>query len=130
MPIQEKKILIVEDEKPMVLALELKLKNAGFKTKTALNGAEALEILSKETFDAVLLDLVLPEKDGFAVLAEMRGRGDETPVVVLSNLGQKEDIKRTKELGANNYFVKAETPITEIVGHIRKIFKETPPHIT
>ncbi len=123
MPIQEKKILIVEDEKPMVLALELKLKNAGFKTKTASNGVEALKILSKGKFDAILLDLVLPEKDGFAVLAEMRGRGDATPVVILSNLGQKEDIKRTKELGADNYFVKTETPITEIVGYIKKVFE-------
>ncbi|MEK7123945.1 MAG: response regulator [Patescibacteria group bacterium] len=122
MPAQEKKILIVEDEKPMVLALELKLKNAGFKTKTASNGEEALETLSKEKFDLILLDLVLPEKNGFAVLAEMRGRGDETPVIVLSNLGQKEDIKRTKELGAANYFVKAETSITEIVGHIKNVF--------
>lgn len=121
---KDKKILIVEDEKPMILALELKLENAGFRTKTASNGAEALKILSKEKFDLILLDLVLPEKDGFAVLSEMRGRGDETAVIVLSNLGQKEDIKRTKELGAANYFVKAETPITEIVNYIKKVFAE------
>lgn len=121
MSTQDKKILIVEDEKPMVLALELKLKNAGFKTKTASNGAEALDILAKEKFDVVLLDLVLPEKDGFAVLSEMRGRGDGTPVIVLSNLGQKEDVERAKELGADDYFVKAETPITEIIGHIKNV---------
>lgn len=121
---QEKKILVVEDEKPMVLALELKLKNAGFKIKTASNGEDALEILSKEKFDLVLLDLVLPEKNGFAVLAEMRGRGDETSVIVLSNLGQKEDIERVEKLGADDYFVKAETPITEIVEHVKKVFSK------
>ncbi|MBT6757368.1 MAG: response regulator, partial [Candidatus Jacksonbacteria bacterium] len=68
----KKRILIVEDEKPMGHALELKLESEGFEVSTASNGVEALEVLEKETFNLVLLDLVMPKKDGFEVLTELK----------------------------------------------------------
>lgn len=108
-------ILVAEDEKPMARALELKLSRAGFKIKVAYDGKEALEVLAKEKFDLVLLDLILPLVDGFGVLTEMKNRNDKTKVIVSSNLGQAEDINRAKLLGAVDYFIKSDTPLAEIV---------------
>ncbi len=65
---QVKRILVVEDEKPMSRALELKLTHVGFEVKTASNGEEALEILNKEKFDLIFLDLVMPKMNGFETL--------------------------------------------------------------
>jgi DNA-binding response OmpR family regulator len=115
-----KKILIVEDEKLIIKPLELKLKLSGFETGVAYNGEEALEILKNEKFDLVLLDLMMPRVDGFAVLSELKKRGDETPVIVASNLNQMDDISRALELGVNSYYVKSNTSLSEIVENIRK----------
>lgn len=118
MSAQSKKILIVEDEKPLAHALELKLTQVGYQTRTAGNGEEALKILEAETFDLILLDLILPKTDGFKVLGELKQRKLKTPVMVTSNLGQEEDVKRAKELGAIDYFVKSDTPLADLVGRI------------
>lgn len=114
-------ILIVDDEKPMARALELKLGKLGFKTKTAFNGEEALKILEKEKFDLILTDLVMPKVDGFGILEALKSKKDKTPVIVSSNLGQEEDLKRAKALGAKDYFVKSDTPITKVIEHIEKV---------
>lgn len=113
-----KKILIVEDEKPLARALELKLIQVGYQTQTARNGEEALKILETESFDLILLDLIIPKIDGFKILAQLKQRKLKTPVMVTSNLGQEEDIKRAKELGAIDYFVKADTPLADLVNRI------------
>lgn len=117
------KILIAEDEKPMARALELKLNHSGFEAKAVYDGEEAIEALSKEKFDLLLLDLIMPKKDGFAVLEELKKRGNKIPVVISSNLGQDEDIKRAESLGAKDYFIKSNTPLTDIVENIKKILK-------
>lgn len=116
-----KKILIVEDEKPMARALELKLTGAGFEVRVCGNGQECLDLLQKEQFDLILLDLVMPVKDGFAVLSELKEKGNKVPVIVLTNLSQVDDYKRVKELGALDLFVKSDTPIAEIVEKVKKI---------
>ncbi len=108
----------------MLRALELKLKGAGFDTKTALNGEEALAILSKETVDLILLDLIMPKKDGFAVLAELKEKGITTPVIISSNLSQEDDRQRTKTLGAVDYFVKSDTPIAQVVVRVQRILQD------
>lgn len=117
-PVPPKKIFIIEDEKPLSHALELKLNQVGYKTQTARNGEEALKILETETFDLILLDLIIPKIDGFKVLAELRQKKLKTPVMVTSNLGQEEDIKRAKELGAIDYFIKADTPLADLISRI------------
>ncbi len=121
METQEKKILIIEDERPISRALELKLTRAGFNAKTAADGEEGIHYLEKEKVDIILLDLVMPKKDGFAVLATLKERGIKTPVLVLSNLGQQEDFDRAKALGAKEFFIKSNTPIADIVHHIENI---------
>ena len=115
-----KKILIVEDENLIVKPLEMKLKISGFETGVAYDGQEALDILSKEKYDLVLLDLMMPKIDGFGVLAEMKKRGDQTPVIVASNLNQMDDISKALELGVNSYYVKSNTTLGDIVENIKK----------
>ncbi len=116
-----KKILIAEDEKPMAHALELKLKHSGFETKVVFDGQEALEAINADKFDLILLDLMMPKKDGFTVLTEMRNQQNNTPVIVLSNLSQAEDEEKAKKLGAKDYFVKTDIPLTEIIDRIKKV---------
>ncbi|MBD3300465.1 MAG: response regulator [Candidatus Moranbacteria bacterium] len=114
------KILIVDDEKPLARALELKLKHAGFEAKSVLDGREAIELLEKENFDLMLLDLVMPNLDGFGVLNEINSKGIKVRVIVVSNLSQKEDSEKSKELGAIDYFVKSDVPISDIVERVKR----------
>lgn len=116
-----KRVLIAEDDKPIAKALELKLKNSGFEVVVVENGEEAMTEVEKNTFDIVLLDLMMPKKDGFSFLEEVKVKGVKTPVIILSNLSQEGDMKRTKELGAVDYFVKSNTPLIDIVANIKKI---------
>ncbi len=124
MPKQLKKILIIEDEKPMARALELKLAHAGFEAQSVGNGEEGLALLEKKNFDLILIDLVMPKLNGFGVLEEMKKKGIKTPVMVLSNLGQEEDEKRARALGAQEFFVKSNTPITDIVTRVQAILRK------
>jgi DNA-binding response OmpR family regulator len=124
MPDKPKKILIVEDEKPMAHALELKLNNSGFQAKAVFNGEEALKILEAEQFSLMLLDLVMPQVDGFQVLEELKKRNNTTPIIVSTNLSQEEDQKRATDLGAKDFFVKSDTPISQVIEHIKKVLAQ------
>ena len=117
---KEKKILIAEDEKPMARALELKLKSAGFDVKVVGDGEEALVEIVKGAYDLVLLDIMMPKKDGFVVLEEAKSRGNLTPIIISSNLSQNEDIEKAKQLGAVDYYVKSDITISEIIERIKK----------
>ena len=116
-----KKILIVDDEKPMARALELKLQHSGFETKVVNQGAEALDSLEKDKIDLVLLDLMMPTPDGFQVLESLQKKKNTVPIIVTSNLSQLEDEKRALALGAEHYFVKSNTPLSKIIEHVKKI---------
>jgi len=117
------KILIAEDEKPMAKALELKLSHAGYEIVIALNGQEALDQMAASKFDLVLLDLMMPMLDGFSVLNQLKEKGDTTPIVVLTNLNQQEDIQKAKDLGAIDFFIKSDTPLAEVIGHVENALK-------
>ncbi|PIR93812.1 response regulator [Candidatus Falkowbacteria bacterium CG10_big_fil_rev_8_21_14_0_10_39_11] len=114
-----KKILIVEDEKPMAKALELKLTSEGFEVEIAADGVKAIELLESGAFDLMLLDLVMPGLDGFGVLQQIKDKNIKTNVIVSSNLGQEEDFKRAKDLGAVDYLVKSDTTLAQIVEKIK-----------
>lgn len=116
-----KKVLVAEDEKPIAKAMELKLKHSGFEPTIAIDGEEALKILKTEKFDIIVIDLMMPKVDGFGVLEGVKKMGIKTPIIVSSNLSQKEDFKKAKELGAVDYFVKSNTPITNLLDNIKKI---------
>lgn len=118
-----KKILIIEDEKTLARALGFKLTHSGFEVKIVFNGEEGIAMLKKESFSLILLDLIMPQMDGFAVLTVLREQNIKTPVMVLSNLSQESDMKRTKEFGAKGFFIKSNTPIATIVEEAVKLLK-------
>jgi len=111
----KKKILIVEDEKPLAHALELKMTHEGYETTVAPTGREGLEKASTGDYDLILLDLILPEIDGFAILEALKAKKLKPVIVVLSNLGQDEDRKKAEEFGVKNYLVKSNVPLADIV---------------
>src|SRR5271168_1521005 len=118
-----KKILIIEDEKTLARALELKLSHSGFEAKSVFNGEDGVKLLEKESYDLILLDLIMPKIDGFAVLAILKTKKIKTPVLVLSNLSQQNDMKRAKEFGAKEFFIKSNTPIATIVSRVSGLLK-------
>ncbi len=113
------KILVAEDEKPMAHALEIKFKAAGFDVRTVFDGEEALKAIQADKFDLVILDLIMPRLDGFGVLAALKEKGNTTPIIVASNLGQTDDINRSMALGAVDYFIKSNISIGEIIDKIK-----------
>src|SRR5687767_11311979 len=121
MPDSKKRVLIVEDERPLAHALGLKLQHEGFDVTTATNGQECLDLLEKETFDVLLLDLIMPEMDGFQVLEHLQSKPTKPAVFVLSNLSQHEDEERVLQLGARKFFIKSDTPLTVIVEEVKKV---------
>ncbi|MDD3896860.1 MAG: response regulator [Candidatus Peribacteraceae bacterium] len=118
-----KRVLIIEDERPLAHALELKLMSSGYETVIASTGAEGIKEAQAQPYNLILLDLIIPGIDGFGVLRELKSKKVTTPVIVLSNLGQAEDQERAKELGVREYFVKSNTPLAVIVETIRKFLK-------
>lgn len=117
--IVNRRIIIAEDEKPLAMAIQMKLKKEGLEADVVSNGEELLEHLEKNHYDLIVTDLVMPKLDGFKVLEECQRKGITTPIIVTSNLSQDEDRKKALTLGAREYLVKSNTPIAEIVEHIR-----------
>jgi len=116
-----KKILIAEDEKPMARALEAKLKGEGYNAKAVFNGKEAIQEIEVGKYDLALLDLIMPEMDGFGVLGWAKKNQIKTPIIVATNLSQEQDEKKAKELGAIDYFVKSDTPLSVIVKKVKSV---------
>lgn len=123
---KKKKILFIEDTSSLQKAVAIVFEKDGYEILSALDGEEGLRIMKKEHPDVVLLDLILPKKDGFAVLEEMSM--DPTlkniPVVVLSNLGEGESIERALSLGAKMYLVKTDYHLDEVVKKIKQVLGE------
>lgn len=117
----QKKVLIVEDERPLAHALQLKLEREGMQTAIATNGEECLKMIKEQSFDLVLLDMMMPVLGGFAVLEELN-KMDKKPIVfVLSNLSVHEDQEKVLGMGAQKYFIKSDTPLAVIVDEIKKL---------
>ena len=119
----KKKILVGEDEKAIAMALQNKLAFEGFEVVLAENGEEVLKAIDKQKFDLLLLDLIMPKVDGFAVLKEMKEKKITLPVIITSNLGQEEDKKRVEELGVSDYLIKSNVSIMDIVLKIKEFLK-------
>jgi len=117
-----KRILIVEDEAPLADALKITFEHEGYEVTTVSDGEEAKKKLTGEKFDLALLDLLMPKMGGFTLLETLQAEGkNTTPVIVLSNLGQSEDIEKAKKLGVKDYLVKANNPISMIVEKVNAI---------
>ena len=115
------KLIIIEDDPFLLSILAEKLKEAGFDIETAIDGEDGLNKIKSGSFDLVLLDMVLPKIDGFKILEEIRGGNQikKTPVIVLSNLYDKNSIDKAVLLGAKDYIVKAYNTPEEIVLKIK-----------
>lgn len=119
----KRRVLIVEDEKPLAKALSLKLEGLGITSDIVHDGDAALETLARNNYDLIVLDLILPKRDGFGVMEELKIRGNTTPVIVASNLGQDEDLTRATALGAKAYFVKSDTQIAYVAEQVKKLLE-------
>ena len=121
------KVLLIEDDIFLSSLLKNRLQKEGIEVLLAKDGKEALTTLKSTKPDLILLDLILPEKSGFEVMENMRSdpQFQGAPIIVVSNLGQPEDITKSQELGAVEYFVKAQTSIDDLVDRI-KGFLEKP----
>ena len=123
-----KKILIIEDEKVLLEVLEKKLTSQGYEVVVAKDGEEGLDKMKKINPDLILLDIIMPKKDGFDVLTEMNRDQvlSEIPVIIISNSGQPVEIDRALKLGVKDYLIKTEFDPEEVINKVTKIFGETP----
>ena len=115
-------ILVVEDDYFLRNLLLHKIEQEKLPFDTAVNGSEALKKIKAKIPAVIILDLVLPDTDGFEVLEKIKKQPDtkNIPVIVVSNLGQKDEIERCLKLGANDYLIKANFTPKEIVNKIKE----------
>jgi DNA-binding response OmpR family regulator len=120
-------ILLVEDDSFISGMYLTKLTGLGHKVEVIEDGEVAWDRIQADPVpDLVLLDVVLPKKDGFEILTEIRKneKTKDLPVILLTNLGQKPDVERGLQLGANDYVIKAHFTPTEVVEKITKILEK------
>ena len=114
-------ILLVEDDDLLSRAYYDGFKKAGFSVVTATDGAEAEKILLEVQPDVIVLDLVMPVKNGFTVLEDLRAQSDvykHIPVVVLTVLAERSDVERAHELGAIDYLIKSQFSMQEVIDRV------------
>jgi DNA-binding response OmpR family regulator len=118
------KILLAEDEEAVAKFFELKLKVAGFDVQVAEDGQKALKATEKEKFDVIIVDIIMPKMNGYDFIKKVREKGNAVPIIVSSNLGQKEDRERAKSSGASEYFVKASLSFAELIFLVKKCLNQ------
>ena len=116
------RILIIEDEEFLIRALKDNLEAEGWAIDSVMSGEEAVDHIRKNRPSLILLDLLMPKGDGFYVLEELKKNPEWKliPVIVLSNLGGDMEIKRALDMGADDYFVKSQHPIEEVIEKIKE----------
>ena len=116
------KVLIIEDDGFLRELIGKKLSSSGFDITEAINGEDGLKKAEEEKPALILLDLLLPVQDGFEVLAKLKGdpKTSSIPVIILSNLGQKEDVDKGMEMGATDYLIKAQFTPEEVIAKVKE----------
>lgn len=119
----KKMIMIVEDDKPIAEACQMKLQIDGFEVAMAANGQIALDLIKKKRPDLILLDIIMPKMNGFDFLENLKKNPElkDIKVIVMSNLGQEMDIEHGKELGADDYLIKSDSSISDIITKVTSI---------
>lgn len=122
---QPLRILFVEDDPLLQEIYAMKFHEAGYKVAIVDAGNKVIPELEKEMPDVVLLDIVLPRQNGWDVLTDIRKNPTwkDLKVIMLSNLGQKEDTEKATRLGATMYMIKARVTPSEVVEAIKKLFQ-------
>jgi len=115
-------ILLAEDDQFLQRMYATKLEQSGLEVVVAGDGAKALELLKKKRPDVLVLDILMPKKDGFEVLKEVRADASlkNLPIIVLTNLGEADDVRQARKLGANDYLIKAHFLPSEVMSVIEK----------
>lgn len=121
---KKKHILLAEDDEFIRRAYQVGLEKSGYEVSVTENGKTAMDFIRFNLPDLLLLDLMMPVKDGFSVLKEMNEEGflEKIPVVVVSNLGQDSDIKSAIELGATDFLIKSNYSMKDVVAKVKEIF--------
>lgn len=124
-----KKILVVEDDTYLVNAYRVKFTKAGFEVKIAFDGDDAINVLQTFTPDLILLDIVMPKKDGFTTLKEIKEneKWKNIPVILASNLSQKEDREKGVKLGACDFFIKTDFTLNALIEKVNNIIQTQSP---
>lgn len=120
-----KKVLIVEDDSFLQGLEAKKLTKSGFEIITASTGEEAMQKINEPDINIILLDLILPNYDGFEILKKIRSteKIKNIPVIVFSNLSEEKDVKKSKELGATDFMVKSNFTLDELIQRINSTLK-------
>ncbi|PLX21765.1 response regulator [Candidatus Parcubacteria bacterium] len=121
----KKKILIVEDDEFLLSMYSTKFEIEGYEVVIAANGEEGVEKSRNSNPDIILLDIMLPQMDGFDVLKKIKASRETNsiPVILLTNLSQKQDVEQGLSLGADDYLVKAHFMPSEVVDKIKRLIK-------
>jgi len=121
-----KKILFIEDESALQKTFRDILEREGYEMISALDGESGLRLAKSQKPDLILLDLILPRKDGFEVLKELKEdeATKEIPVIVLTNLEDIESVEKAIELGATTYLVKAQYTLEEVIQKVKKALEK------
>jgi len=118
-------VLLIEDEKLLSKAIKKKLEKNGFDVLEAYDGGEGLAVALEKHPDLILLDIVLPLMDGVTLLDRLREDewGKWVPVIILSNLSDASTVEESKKKGVNNYLVKTDWKLDEVVAKVREALK-------
>ncbi|MFH1947460.1 MAG: response regulator [Candidatus Magasanikbacteria bacterium] len=118
-------VLLVEDDTFLANIYQTKFTMEGFKVSVSENGETGLSDAKKKNPDIILLDILLPKLDGFAVLEKLQADAElkKIPVILLTNLGQKDDVSKGLEMGAKDYLIKAHFKPSEVVDKVKEILK-------
>ena len=121
-----KHILLVEDDRFLIDIYSTKLKQSGFSVEVVTTGEEVLKRIAEKKPDLLVLDIVLPQLNGWQLLKKIKANPKlkDLKVVILSNLGQKEEVEKGMSLGASKYLIKAHYTPSEVVGEIKKLLSE------
>jgi DNA-binding response OmpR family regulator len=114
-----KKVLIIEDEKAMGRAMEIKLQKEGINAHAVFSGEEGIQELESGSYTLVLLDIMMPGIDGWQVLSAIHEKSIEVKIIITSNLSQEEDKKKAKELGAIDFLVKSDASLIAIAEEVK-----------
>ncbi len=119
---KNQKVLIIEDEESLLQMYQTKFEHENYEVVTAGDGSEGIVKAKSEKPDIILLDIILPKKDGFMVLKELKAdkATSDIKVIMLTNLGQDEDVSKGKKLGAVDYLVKANLTPAQLVDKVAK----------
>lgn len=115
------RILVVEDDKTIAMGIEYSLKQEGFQTEVRYNVASAQEVLEKETFDLILLDVALPDGTGFELCEQIRKKGD-TPVIFLTARDDEVNVVMGLDMGADDYVTKP-FRVRELISRIKSVLR-------